>query len=79
MSLPLDNMVLSLALDGWRDRSTGTIHLGACLDFDCLDAEMIENAVWRPEESYPRLCPSCFPPEDMAEAHEGDPSESAGL
>jgi hypothetical protein len=79
MSVPLDNIVLSFALRGWRDRSTGTMHLGPCLDFESLDAERIENTVWRPEESYDRLCPSCFPLGDGEEPNGSGASESHGL
>ena len=64
MSPPLDNTVFSLVLRGWRDRSTGTLHLGACRDFENLDAELIEDADWLPEKQYDRLCPICFPAED---------------
>jgi hypothetical protein len=64
MSQPLDNFDLKLALRGWRDRSSGTMHLGPCLDFDSLDAALIEDAVWRPEKRYDRLCPVCFPARD---------------
>ena len=76
MSVPLDNLVLSLELRGWRDRSTGMLHLDACSDFHRLDAEQIEDAVWRPEERYARLCPVCFPPDDdqAPEAHSASES-----
>jgi hypothetical protein len=79
MSVPLDNLVLSLELRGWRDRSTGTMHLGPCLDFDTLDAGLIENAVWRPEQSYERLCPACFPSNDDDAPDGRSASESHGL
>ena len=76
MSVPLDNLVLSLELGGWRDRSTGTMHLGPCLDFESLDAQLIEDAVWRPEKRYDRLCPVCFPRDDdqAPEAHSASES-----
>ena len=78
MSVPIDNLVLDFALRGWRDRSTGTMHLGPCLDFETLDAQLVEDTVWRPGESYDRLCPTCFPrPADGPEDNTG--SESAGL
>jgi hypothetical protein len=51
----------SFALDGWRDRSTGTMHLEACPDFEALRAELIEDVVWLPDSRYERLCPACFP------------------
>jgi hypothetical protein len=79
MSVPLDNLVLSLELRGWRDRSTGMLHLDACSDFHRLDAEQIEDAVWRPEERYARLCPVCFPPEDDEAPEAPSASESHGL
>ena len=50
-----------LALDGWRDRSTGTMHLEACADFETLSVELIEDVVWLPDSQYDRLCPTCFP------------------
>jgi hypothetical protein len=56
---PLDEM--SFALAGWRDRLTGTMHLGPCPDFEELEAALIEDALWRPERQYERLCPACFP------------------
>lgn len=59
MSNPLDEMRFSLA--GWRDRLTGTMHLGPCQDFEALEARLIEDAVWRPERQYERLCAECFP------------------
>lgn len=64
MSVPFDDTDFSFALRGWRDRSTGTMHLAPCLDFESLQAELIEDAVWRPEEQYDRLCPVCFPAHD---------------
>jgi hypothetical protein len=64
MTPPLDDFGLSLALRGWRDRSTGAMHLGPCRDFERLDAEQIQDAIWRPDERYDRLCPACFPTED---------------
>jgi hypothetical protein len=64
MSEPLDSFALNLALRGWRDRSAGTMHLGPCHDFESLDAELIEDAVWRPEDQHDRLCPACFPQKD---------------
>lgn len=64
MTPPLDGIVLRFALRGWRDRSTGTMHLGPCSDFECLQAELIQDAVWRPEKQYDRLCAVCFPAQD---------------
>lgn len=64
MTPPLDDILLRFALRGWRDRSTGTMHLGPCPDFESLDAELIEDAVWRPEQRYDRLCAVCFPAPD---------------
>jgi hypothetical protein len=61
VSEPLDEIIPSIALAGWRDRSTGTMHLEACPDFETLGAESIEDAVWRSEGRYERLCPVCFP------------------
>ncbi len=61
MSNPLDEIIPRFALAGWRDRSTGTIHLMACPDFEKLEVESIEDALWRPETRYERLCPACFP------------------
>lgn len=60
MNNPLDEIVLSFALRGWRDRSSGTMHLGPCPDFDSIDADLVEDAVWRPARRYERLCPACF-------------------
>jgi hypothetical protein len=54
---------LDLALRGWRNRETGTMHLsGDCPDFESLDARLIEDAVWVPTQRYASLCPWCFPP-----------------
>jgi hypothetical protein len=79
MSVPIDKLVLSLVLRGWRDRSTGTMHLGPCLDFETLDAQLIEDAEWHPEATYDRLCPACFP-SGSDEAPDGpEASESHGL
>jgi hypothetical protein len=61
VSNPLDEIIQRLALAGWRDRSTGTMHLEACPDFEKLEADSIEDAIWRPEGRYERLCPVCFP------------------
>jgi hypothetical protein len=79
MSVPIDNLVLSLALRGWRDRSNGTMHLGPCLDFETLDAQLIEDAEWRPANSYDRLCPACFPSGDDEAPADDSASESHGL
>jgi hypothetical protein len=50
-----------VALRGWRDRETGTLHLRDCPDFERLDADRIEDAVWWQEEHDAGLCPWCFP------------------
>jgi hypothetical protein len=52
---------MSLALAGWRDRLTGTMHLGPCPAFEDIEAASIEDAIWQPEGQYERLCPDCFP------------------
>ena len=60
MSDPLYEIVLGFALRGWRDRSSGVMHLGPCADFESIDADLIQDAVWRPASYHERLCPACF-------------------
>jgi hypothetical protein len=57
----IDHRDTRLALRGWRDRETGTLHVRDCPDFERLDAERIEDAVWWPQENDAGLCPWCFP------------------